>query len=366
MFKLALSAGHYYYTEGKRCIKSLDKNETREWTMNDRIADKIEKKLKDYDGVEILRLDDTTGKKAITVEERSAASNKWGADFYLSIHHNAGVNGGKGGGIMAFTYTKVDATTTAWQKDLYNALISKTGLKGNRATPLAKADLHECREPKCPSVLLELGFMDSKTDVPIIITDDFATKAAEACVEVIVKRAKLTKKKTQATTPAKTTKYYRVAKAYKNGKYEGQVGAFTVLANAIAKGTEAKLPVFDWTGTKVWEYKEPVKINKKVQSWQKAAIADGFKFASGADGIWGKECEEVAKKAICSKPTSGKPYTNKNLTKFIQTELGFCGKNIDGLYGTNTEKQVKAFQKNKKLTQDGVCGLNTWKKFLGV
>jgi hypothetical protein len=45
MFKLALTAGHYMGTAGKRCIKSLDKNETREWWLNNRIADMIEKSL---------------------------------------------------------------------------------------------------------------------------------------------------------------------------------------------------------------------------------------------------------------------------------------------------------------------------------
>ena len=41
-FKLALSAGHGMYTAGKRCLKSIDPNETREWWLNDRIADRIE------------------------------------------------------------------------------------------------------------------------------------------------------------------------------------------------------------------------------------------------------------------------------------------------------------------------------------
>lgn len=29
MFKIALTAGHYRYTSGKRCLKKLDSNETR-------------------------------------------------------------------------------------------------------------------------------------------------------------------------------------------------------------------------------------------------------------------------------------------------------------------------------------------------
>jgi N-acetylmuramoyl-L-alanine amidase len=226
MFKIALTAGHYKYTAGKRCLKSLDKNETRAWALNDRICDKVEKLLKDYEGYSLIRTDDTTGEKALLVEERVDKANKFGADIYISVHHNAGIYGGKGGGIIAYTYTKVDSATKAWQKDLYKALIKHTGLKGNRSVPLATADLGECRLTAMPAVLLELGFMDSATDVPIILTDDYATKCAKAIVEVIVKRGKLTKKPV-VTEP--TGKIYRV-----------QVGAFSNKANAEKLASELK------------------------------------------------------------------------------------------------------------------------------
>ena len=203
MFKIALTAGHYKYTAGKRIPESLDKNETREWVLNDRIADKIEQKLKNYTGYELIRTDDTTGEKAISNSERIRKANKFKADIYISIHHNAGIKGGTGGGIVAYTYTKVDNGTKQWQKELYNALIKYTGLKGNRAIPLATADLEECRETIMPAVLLELGFMDSKTDVPIILTESYANKCAEAIVEVLVKRGGL-KKKEATPTPTPT------------------------------------------------------------------------------------------------------------------------------------------------------------------
>ncbi len=225
MFKIALTAGHYKYTAGKRCLKALDPNETREWVLNDRIADKIEKLLTQYEGYELLRTDDTNGNKGISIEERTSKANKFKADVYISIHHNAGINGGKGGGIVAYTYTKVGAATKQWQKDLYNALIERTGLKGNRSEPLKTASFAECRQTSMPAVLLELGFMDSATDVPIILTEDFATKCAEAIVDVIVKKGNL----------KKPEKLYKV-----------QVGAFADLAKAEnfckelkAKGFEA-------------------------------------------------------------------------------------------------------------------------------
>lgn len=35
---------------------------------------------------------------------------------------------------------------------------------------------------------------------------------------------------------------------------------------------------------------------------------------------------------------------------------------VDGIFGTQTETSLKAFQKNVKLTADGICGTETWKK----
>lgn len=189
--KLALTAGHYLGTSGKRCLKILDSNETREWILNNRIADKIEILIGKYDGVQVLRTDDTTGEKDVSLAKRVSAANEFGAEFYLSIHHNAGINGGSGGGIVAYTFTKASVEAVDWQKKLYDALLADTGLKGNRANPLAKANLYECKNTAMPAVLLELGFMDSSTDVPIILSEEYADKCAEAIVMVIVDKWQL-------------------------------------------------------------------------------------------------------------------------------------------------------------------------------
>ena len=201
-FKIALTAGHYMGTPGKRCLKKLDPNETREWWLNDRIADKVENLLRDYTGYELLRTDDTSGKKDVSLRNRTNAANKFKADFYLSIHHNAGINGGSGGGITAFVYTNAKSASIDWQKALYKALIDATGLKGNRSNPMPKKNLHEVRETNMPAVLLELGFMDSTTDVPIILTDEYADLCAGAIVKVLVERGRLTKiDKAEETKP---------------------------------------------------------------------------------------------------------------------------------------------------------------------
>ena len=109
-------------------------------------------------------------------------------------------------------------------------MISATGLKGNRSTPLAKQNLHEVRETTMPAVLLELGFMDSATDVPIILTEKFADQCAEAIVSVLVKRGGLKKKPSDSNAG----NIYRV-----------QVGAYSVRENAEATKKKLKAAGFD-------------------------------------------------------------------------------------------------------------------------
>lgn len=224
MFKIALGAGHGIGTAGKRCHKSLDPNETREWWLNDRICDYTENGLRDYDGYELLRVDDSDdGKEDIALAARVNSANEWGADVYISVHHNAYGKVFTGSGIVALTHPKSSTAAVEWRNDLYEALIEHTGLRGNRANPKATSDLYVLRKTKMPAVLLELGFMDSTVDVPIILTDEYARECANAIVEVLVQRGKLTRKKVEEKT------IYRV-----------QVGAFSQKANAEKMVAELK------------------------------------------------------------------------------------------------------------------------------
>jgi hypothetical protein len=102
-------------------------------------------------------------------------------------------------------------------------------------------------------------------------------------------------------------------------------------------------------------------VDNNITKWQKAAIADGFKFPKyGADGNWGSECEAVAKKAICKKRTINK---YKNLNKIVQKAVGV---EADGKFGKETKAAVIKFQKLVGLVGDGCVGPATWKKILGV
>ena len=42
MLKIAIGAGHYKGTPGRRCLAALDPAQTGEWELNRRVADKLE------------------------------------------------------------------------------------------------------------------------------------------------------------------------------------------------------------------------------------------------------------------------------------------------------------------------------------
>lgn len=61
---------------------------------------------------------------------------------------------------------------------------------------------------------------------------------------------------------------------------------------------------------------------------------------------------------------NGSRGTQVKVLQFLLNEKGYdCGE-ADGIFGKKTLQAVKAYQKAKGLTADGICGKNTWTKIL--
>ena len=127
MFKLAINAGHWNGTSRGVPASLSPNNHPNEWVLNDRVVRAVIKELEGYDGIQIKRIDDPTGKVFVEDADRMYKANSWPADFYLAIHHNGGINGGSGGGIVSHTYLRdkfSGDTSKAWSRELYDALTS--------------------------------------------------------------------------------------------------------------------------------------------------------------------------------------------------------------------------------------------------
>ena len=118
----------------------------------------------------------------------------------------------------------------------YNALIEKTGLKGNRSEPLLKKDFHVLKHTKMKALLFENGFMDSTKDIPTIITDDFADKAATAYVETLAKIGGLTKKPTEDKTA--TLEKENATLKTENANLKNQVASLQAKISAAQKALQ--------------------------------------------------------------------------------------------------------------------------------
>ena len=75
---IAIDAGHGRNTAGKR-VTLKGYPDTREWTLNDRIADKLEQMLSNYE-CKVVRVDDTTGANDISLANRVGKANSAKAD----------------------------------------------------------------------------------------------------------------------------------------------------------------------------------------------------------------------------------------------------------------------------------------------
>ena len=194
---IAIDAGHGMKTLGKRCSKSIDPNQTREWWLNDRIANLVQTLLSGYDCT-VIRTDDITGAKDISLSNRVKTANNANADIFISIHHNAGINGGTGGGTVVFYDSDVYRYEQAQR--LYSSVVIRTGLVGNRSQKVIKNGFYVIKNAKMPAFLLENGFMDSRTDTPKILTADHAEKTAQGIVSFLEKELSLKKVSGQTVT----------------------------------------------------------------------------------------------------------------------------------------------------------------------
>lgn len=220
---IALDAGHGINTSGKR-VTLNGYEPIREWWMNDRIADMVQKDLTENYECTVLRVDDTTGEKDIPLSTRTKSANNAKADIYISIHHNAGICGGTGGGTEVYYYSS-NSKRREQAQALYNFITDETKLYGNRCEQVIKKGYTVLKKTNMPAFLIENGYMDSIADVPVILSESHARKTANGIVAFLVKELNL-----EAKAVANKGTQSIVAVSVYYPKYKG---AKTTLYNAM-------------------------------------------------------------------------------------------------------------------------------------
>lgn len=195
---IALDAGHGLKTKGKQTPDGI-----KEWTLNDKVRDKVVEFLKPYD-VKIINVDNNEGNVDESLSSRLSAYRKAGADAFVSIHHNA-VTGfwNRATGVEVYVDKKATTKDLALAKAINDRLSKYTGLK---ARGIKRANFAVINQNSIPAVLCEGGFMDGSNDYKIITSDAGQTGYAKAVAEGLIEFLELDKK-TVTSTPKNESAY---------------------------------------------------------------------------------------------------------------------------------------------------------------
>ncbi len=179
--KISWSAGHGMNTLGKR-----SPHEEREWSFNNKVVDSGMLYLAKYDGVQQIRVDDPSGILDIPLSTRTNLANEWGADIYISSHHNS-LEGfwGNHSGVETYTFgpPENNPKSVALAQFIHPLVVRAMGLKDRG---IKTANFHELRETNMPAVLVEGGFMDSNIDIIKLRNDTVMKSQGEAIAKGIV------------------------------------------------------------------------------------------------------------------------------------------------------------------------------------
>ena len=178
---VVIDPGHGKTTGGKRSPDSS----LMEWEFNRDVAYRLKDLLEaqGYTVIMTVAKDDQTDPSLAS--RVAVANNAKNVDLFVSIHSNAGGNGSswttaqgwevwihKSGGVSEKAAKAVEAATKASITELKDRGIKKTGTN--------EKGLYVNRNTEMPSLLIEHGFYDNKTECQLLKTSAFRQRLAQA------------------------------------------------------------------------------------------------------------------------------------------------------------------------------------------
>lgn len=154
--------------------------------LNLEIAKMIANRLQQYDvKIHLTREDDIY----LSLLERAGIANRLNADYFVSVH----INAGGGTGFESYVHTTENPQTTELRRVVHNSVMDFLSTKGIRDRGLKSANFAVLRETNMPAVLLENLFIDNPSDAVYLKDAEFKTELAHAAAAGIAKALNLQK-----------------------------------------------------------------------------------------------------------------------------------------------------------------------------
>jgi N-acetylmuramoyl-L-alanine amidase len=219
MVKIYIDGGHGG-TDG-----GAQGNGLSEKVLTLKIAQEVERQLKNYDNVQTKMSRTSDYNK--TLQARTTEANNWGADIFLSIHINSATTV-SANGFETHIHTEVPSKTISLQNIMHQEIMNQ--IKGVRDRGKKRSNFHVLRETNMSAILTENLFIVNKADSELLKQESFLKKLATGHVIGLEKFLGLRKVANDSEPQAKP-----------NGAiYKVQIGAFTDPKNANELAEKAK------------------------------------------------------------------------------------------------------------------------------
>ncbi|MEC1478350.1 N-acetylmuramoyl-L-alanine amidase [Bacillus haynesii] len=195
-----------------------------------------------------------TSDQTVSLTQRTNAANSWGADYFLSIH----INAGGGTGFEDYIYPGVGAPTTTYRDLMHEEILKVVDFRDRGKKT---ANFHVLRETVMPALLTENGFVDNTSDAEKLKSSAFIQSIARGHANGLARAFNLSKKsaafykvqigafrnKANADSLAAQAeaKGFDAIVIYRDSLYKVQIGAFSSKENAEALVQQAKNAGFD-------------------------------------------------------------------------------------------------------------------------
>ncbi|MED4124042.1 N-acetylmuramoyl-L-alanine amidase [Halalkalibacterium halodurans] len=290
-----------------------------------------------FDNIEVKlsREDD----RFLSLSERARLANAWGADYFVSIHCNAG----GGTGFETFIHDSRSTKSVAYQNVVHPEILTTMGVRdrGKKA-----ANFAVLRLTNMPAILTENLFIDNPSDAKLLKDPVFLQQVARGHVEGIAKAFGLKRKSGAASRPA-------ASKPSKQTQPKR-----TVSGDQVVRVIQEFINTYGFN-IAVDGIAGPQTMRGLVKVLQ-TELNKQFGRGLVIDGIFGPRTRAAL--------VNVRAGARGNLTRVLQALLYIKGYDVgpfDGIFGGKTETAVRSFQRANRLTVDGIVGPQTWGHMFG-